>query len=133
MGLGARRRACAPRRLGRRPDRAEYDHAMTKDTNATVGDLLDAARANGSPELYVNNLGVALGSSDVLLLLERNNTPVGIVNLSFTSAKSLAVALGQIIAELEQRANREILTNEDIAGLFSKGEEPGDGDVLPTH
>ena len=102
-------------------------------TDQKVNDHLKDARESGAPELYANAIGVALGSSDVLLVLERNNLPVGIINLSFTSAKSLAVALGSIIAELEERSDREILTNEDITNLFEKGEDSGDGDVLASH
>jgi len=106
---------------------------MPDETDDKVHDQVKAARDNGAPELYANGLGVALGSSDVLLVLEKNKLPIGVVNLSFTTAKSLAVALGSIIAELELRADREILTNDDITNLFTREEESGDGDVLATH
>lgn len=114
-------------------DSSGLDRAMPDEADKQVLDRVKLARENGAPELYANGLGVALGSSDILLVLERNKIPVGVVNLSFTSAKSLAVALGSVIAELEERADREILTNQDITDLFSVGEDSNDGDVLATH
>jgi hypothetical protein len=95
-------------------------------------DVLRAAKASGVPEIYTNGSALGLGSSDIVVVLERNNDPVAIVNMSFTSAKSLVVALGSMIAQIEERSHRPIMTSGEIDGFFSE-EDSADDNVSNTH
>jgi predicted ThiF/HesA family dinucleotide-utilizing enzyme len=103
-----------------------------KDKPPSVAEALRAAKQGGAPEHYTNGCTLGLGSSDIVILLERNNDPVAIVNLSFTSAKSLAVGIGALIAQIEERAQREIMTSNDIDGFFEK-DVTVTPDVLDKH
>jgi len=78
----------------------------------------ERARADGVPQLYANGFANTLGVGDVVLVLERNDQPVAILNLSYTVAKTLSLSLSRIVALLEERSNREIMTTHDIESLF---------------
>ncbi len=75
---------------------------------------IQAAFKAGVPQLYFNGLANSMSNGDVMTVLERNGSPIAILNMSFTMAKSLSVALGQMVATLEQMSGREIMTTLDI-------------------
>ena len=95
------------------------------DDNTSMTSQLKLARESGAPEYYLNGFTAAVGSSDIVVLLERNNSSVAVLNLSFTSAKSLSVVLGLLIAQIEERSDRNIMTSEDIDNLFAQSEPAG--------
>lgn len=76
---------------------------------------VQAAFTAGVPQLYFNGLVNVMSNGDVMTVLERNGAPIAVLNMSFTMAKSLSVALGQMVAQLEQMSGREIMTTLDIA------------------
>jgi len=78
----------------------------------------------GVPRVYVNGFVNGIGLSDIWCVLERNGQPEAIVNLSYTAAKSLAASLGQLIAILEEKTGRDMLTTRDIEKLFMSREDP---------
>jgi hypothetical protein len=102
------------------------------DEDKDLDDRLREAKAAGAPEHYTNGCAMGVGSSDIVILFERNNDPVAILNLSFTAAKSLSVGLGLMIAQIEERSHREIMTSQFIDGLFSE-EATGTEDVDSNH
>ena len=75
---------------------------------------VDAAVAADVPHLSANGLALMLTNGDIMLSLEQNNRPVGTLNLSFTVAKTLAVILGNAIADLESMSGRPIMTTHEI-------------------
>lgn len=88
---------------------------------------IQAAFKAGVPQLYFNGLVNAMSNGDVMTVLERNGAPIAVLNMSFTMAKSLSVALGQMVAQLEQMSGREIMTTLDIE-KFAK-EKPARGGI----
>src|SRR3954462_5432662 len=78
----------------------------------------ERARADGVPQLYANGFANTLGVGDVVLVLERNDQPIAILNLSYTVAKTLSLSLSRIVTLLEERSNREIMTTHDIEAMF---------------
>jgi hypothetical protein len=48
---------------------------------------------------------------------------VGVLNLSFTLAKTLALSLGQTVADLEAKTQQQIMTTFEIEQLI-KGNKP---------
>lgn len=79
---------------------------------------MKAAREAGVPEVYFNTFFGGVSVSDCFLILERNGLPAAVLNLSYTSAKSLSVALGSMIAHLEEKAGREMLTSRDVESIL---------------
>ena len=86
-----------------------------------IQELVNSAGQSASlPHFYFNGMIVAQGSADVTLILQLNNRPVAALNCSFTTAKTLAIALGNGIKHLEEIAGREIMTVDDIVQLSTK-------------
>ena len=74
-------------------------------------------KALASPEIptvYFNGFLNTLGSGDILIVLERNGRPVANLHTSYTVAKTLAMKLGQMIAELEAKTGNTIMTTDDV-------------------
>jgi hypothetical protein len=71
-------------------------------------------------ELYINGFSIGLGVGDVFVIMERNGSPSAILNMSYTVAKTLAAALGNTIAQLEEKSGREMLTTNDLERIFLK-------------
>jgi hypothetical protein len=76
-----------------------------------------AATASNIPQIYCNGFANALTSGDVITVLERNGQPVAVVNMSYTVAKTFAQALGVIVADLEAKAGRPMLTTHEVDAL----------------
>ena len=66
------------------------------------------------PKLYANAFECALGTGDVALLLRNADKTVGMVSLSYTVAKTLAIRLGDLIRFLETKSGKTIMTSGDI-------------------
>ncbi len=55
-----------------------------------------ALQSDSIPKIYCNGFTNAVGNSDVMLVLQQNGKPAGLVNMSFTVAKTLSQALKDI-------------------------------------
>jgi hypothetical protein len=86
----------------------------------------DAAKAANVPEIYINGFVHGLGAGDVYTVIERNGSPVAILNMSYTVAKTFSVALGAIVARLESRSGRDMLTTQEIEEIFKESENKDD-------
>jgi hypothetical protein len=91
----------------------------TKARRADVGDRFLAGVSTDVPKIYFNASMNALSTSDVTCVLERNGSAVCVLNMSFTTAKSFAGALGQLVSNLETQARREIMTVNDVERFIS--------------
>lgn len=91
---------------------------------ADAQERMERAKAAGVPHIYFNGFTASLGTGDVVAVVERNGEPVAVLNLSYTIAKSVSAALGQVVAQLEDRAGREILTAHDVEVMFTLGGSP---------
>jgi hypothetical protein len=76
------------------------------------------------PHLYFNGFASGLGTGDVTVVLEQNGTPVATLNMSFTVAKTFAVSIGSLIATLETRSERSIMTTDDIDEVLRPKDQP---------
>ncbi len=83
-------------------------------TPATADSRLRGGLDPRVPQYYFNSYVVALATADITCILERNGTPVCSLNMSFTTAKTLAAALGQAVSDLEAKAGREIMTTQEV-------------------
>jgi hypothetical protein len=99
-------------------DSPEQSSTDQKDQlNSVVTNII---RSGDIPHLYANGFITALGNGDVVLLLQRNATPVAVINLSYTVAKTLAQKLGRIIESFEENADHTIMTTEVVDKALAK-------------
>jgi hypothetical protein len=91
--------------------------------NIDPQDRIERAKASGAPKVYFNGFQTALTNSDVLITAECNNEPVAILNLSFTTAKTLAKALHDTILMLEEKSGRDMLTTHDFEVIMKAPNE----------
>ena len=71
---------------------------------------------------YANGFTVFRGNSDAGILFSRSNKPIIVVNLSFTTAKTLVDKLGSLVADLEAATGRPIMTTTFIDEAVARGE-----------
>ena len=86
----------------------------------------EVQKALSNPEtskIYANGFVNALGAGDIVVILKNADTPVAILNLSYTVAKTLAVKLGSVISELEKKTGNMIMTTDQINKAMSKDDE----------
>ena len=74
------------------------------------------ASAAELPNFYTNGFNNVMSSSDVMVVYHLNGKPTFSVNMSFTTAKTLSIMLGQLVAQLETFSGHEIMTTMDVAG-----------------
>jgi hypothetical protein len=80
-----------------------------------VQELIEEANKNPDlPKIYANGFSAAMGPSDVTLLLQRSGQSVGILNMSFTTTKTLISKLNGLILFLEDKSKQPIMTIDDI-------------------
>lgn len=75
---------------------------------------------DGIPKYYANGFTFAAGNADFILVLQKNNRPELVVNLSLTIAKTLAEKLGDFIKNLEENSGSKILTTNQIESALKK-------------
>lgn len=73
------------------------------------------------PKIYANGFANAVGQGDTITVLQQNGTPVAVLNLSYTVAKTLALKLGDLIKKLEADTGNTIMTTDEcMSGIKSK-------------
>ena len=87
---------------------------MTERKKGTADDRIARAMESDVPRVYFNGFVNGMSTGDIVTILEKNDMPVAILNMSFTVAKTLSVSLGQIIARLEEVSERPIMTTHEI-------------------
>ena len=87
--------------------------ATPKDTSKRI----KKATESDVPSLYFNGFVNAFSAGDIMCVIERNGAPVGILNMSYTVAKTLSASLGTLITTLEDASDRPIMTTHEI-GVF---------------
>jgi hypothetical protein len=97
----------------RAPEQASFDAASTEE-DSYLADIRRALETSDLPQFYANSFTVTLGTGDVLIVMKRNQKQIGMVQISYTVAKSLAEALGDLIKRLEERTGNTIMTSKFI-------------------
>ena len=102
-----------------------------EDLKDKLGEIVDAAVKDPDiPKLYANGFVMGVGKGDIMITFQRNAQVIAVLNLSFTVAKTLALKLGGVINEAEDKAQTQILTTDDFARAFSDNPpEAGKKDV----
>ena len=66
------------------------------------------------PKLYANAFECALGTGDVALVLKNADKTVGVVNMSYTVAKTLSINLHEFVKFLEAKSRTAVLTSGEV-------------------
>jgi hypothetical protein len=100
---------------------------MTTEHTETIKRALTDADV---PKLYANNFVCSLSVSDLSLIGRRNDSAEFVLNLSYTSAKSLQQLLGEMIEKLESHTGQAILTTKMIEQALEplRDEKPSDSE-----
>lgn len=69
--------------------------------------------------LYLNSFKAGLSAADVFVIIQRNGEDLAVLNMSYTVAKSLGEALSRLIADLEKKSGRVIMTSNDVAQVLT--------------
>jgi hypothetical protein len=71
--------------------------------------------------IYGNGFVCLNSNADMIIVLQKNQKPVAIINLSYTTAKTLSEKLGQMVRDFEKKTGNTIMTigviNEKLKGL----------------
>jgi len=86
-------------------------------------ELRDAISNENLSKIYANGFSLALGLGDITLLLKNGPTSVGVVNLSYTIAKTLSLKLQDAIGKLEDKSGNSIMTTDDIKLFLAVSDE----------
>lgn len=70
--------------------------------------------ADGITTTYINGFQLGLSNADVSAILLQNNVPILNLLFSYTTAKSLAVALNDMVVTLEKVTNHTIMTADEV-------------------
>jgi len=98
----------------------EAQTVAEKQNMAPNEDRIQKALDAEIPDIYFNGFSTGLTNSDVTAVLERNGRQIAVVHMSFTLAKTLSIALSDIITRLEQATDKEMLTTHELSAALAK-------------
>ena len=99
---------------------------MAEDTQlaAMQKTIQEAIASEQAVNLYGNGFICINSNADILIIMQKNQKPVAVINLSYTTAKTLSEKLGQMVRDFEKKTGNIIMTidviDEKLKGL------PGD-------
>jgi hypothetical protein len=74
--------------------------------------------------IYGNGFICFNSNADMVVIMQKNQKPIAIINLSYTTAKTLSEKLGHMVRDFEKTTGNTIMTI-DVIDEKSKG-SPGD-------
>jgi len=96
---------------------------MTTAEDAAAKERITRALESDVPNIYFNGFANGISTGDIIMVLEKNTAPVGVINMSFSVAKTLSVSLGNIITSIEEASGRPIMTTHELQAFLEKGVE----------
>ncbi len=91
---------------------------MADIEGGTTRERIDRALESDIPRIYFNGFVSAFSAGDIMCVLERNGQQVGIMNMSYTVAKTLSAALSQLVGVLEDTSKQSIMTTQEVGKLL---------------
>jgi hypothetical protein len=74
--------------------------------------------------IYANGFTLGLTNADVFIVLQMFGRPIGIVNVSYTLAKTLSQKLEKLVSDWEAKTGHKIETTDTIDRAFAALPEP---------
>ena len=98
---------------------------MAEDELAAMQKMVQEAIASEQVvNLYGNGFVCLNSNADMIIIMQKNQRPIAVINLSYTTAKTLSEKLGQMVRDFEKTTGNTIMTigviNEKLKG------SPGD-------
>ena len=76
--------------------------------------VVKALKSSEIENIYFNEFALGVSKNDVFMLTRCNGKEQAVLNMSHVTAKSLALALTEAIADFEKRTNQKILNSSEI-------------------
>jgi hypothetical protein len=76
--------------------------------------IIQGAILGPAPKFYINGYGFAQTAADLSVVLQLHSQPIGVVNMSYTTAKSLLVDLTTILEKFEKSTGDKIKTFAEL-------------------
>lgn len=89
----------------------------------TKADDISIETIQNLPNNYANGFNIMAGNADIVITLLLNGKPDQAINMSFTTAKTLALGLNNIIQQLEARTGMDIKTTFHIEEHLSNSDK----------
>jgi len=89
----------------------------------------EAINDPGVPKIYSNSFSCALGVGDVAILFKNSKKNATVLNLSYTTGKTLAIKLLGLINHLETKSGNKIMTTDDVAKALQPTKNDAKTDV----
>ncbi|MFH0959001.1 MAG: hypothetical protein V1897_09895 [Pseudomonadota bacterium] len=96
---------------------------MSEATKTDQNQVIDISTILNNPQiqkLYVNRTVVGNTISDMFVIAQSTGTQPVLIQMSFTTAKTLADELLKMIAEFEDKTGQKIMSVKDIQGKLAK-------------
>lgn len=90
------------------------EKSISEQGKIVAGQIQHALASQTVPKIYANGFTCARSNSDILVVLSLNGQPAGLLNLSFTGAKSLANDLRKTVADIERITSHTIMTINEV-------------------
>jgi len=83
------------------------------------------------PKIYVNGFINSYGPADVVLVLQQNGKSMVVVNMSYTTAKTLVEKFSALIKGFEQTTEHEIMSIDTVKAKIEtqKGKDKGNASL----
>jgi hypothetical protein len=95
----------------------------TVEDSETKAKMFVSALASPIAHVYLNGFLLGQSLSDVTIVTQTNGNPSAVLNMSFTTAKSLAIELEKVITKFEQITGHTLLTMDDIGSKMNTAKE----------
>ncbi len=96
---------------------------MTEKPRKIRADHLEQSIQAEAPHIYFNGFSATLGAGDVILVLLRQGRQVGVLNMSYTMAKTLAEKMNTLVDILESKTGQQIMTSDFVAQKLEEEDE----------
>jgi light-regulated signal transduction histidine kinase (bacteriophytochrome) len=87
---------------------------MANTEDGPVTNSLDEMYHADTPKIYTNGFQIVMSNADIAVLFTQNGKTAGVVNMSYTVAKTLSQKVDELIKRLETKSEQTIMTTDDI-------------------
>ncbi len=101
---------------------------MPKEEDKVIKAIENALEDDNIPKIYANSFACALGVGDISIVLQNGIKSEALLNLSYSSAKTLSILIQELIGFLESKSKNEIMTTSQIKDFLAIDE----GDINDT-
>ncbi len=91
---------------------------MSKENHNQKDDFSEVLKSDDITSIYFNEFAIGISKNDIFILARRNGKAEAILNASHITAKSLAIALNEAIADFEEKTNQKIMISGEVENLL---------------